>query len=136
MAMVFLTLFATLTIAMFELSSVNVQSAHSQSDAAHAGAVAETGVRWITYRFNHMNRPKTKIGLIDAATANSLWPAIASAITTDFSTLVNPSERTITSSGNTLTSNAIAVDHSNARFSLRIQHHPLGVGHPLHHRSD
>jgi hypothetical protein len=135
MAMLFLILFTTLTLAMYEVSSVNLDSSRSLGDGARARALAEGGLRWMTYRFAHMNRPKTAIGNITAGVANTLWPSIVNAIITDFNTLVNSSERPLTGSGTTLTSAAIALDDTNGRFSLKIQQHPLFTGDPLDQRS-
>jgi hypothetical protein len=134
-AMVFLVLFTTLAIAMFEMSSVNVLSAKGMSEGIRARAAAETGLRWMTYRFNHMNRPKTTVGNITATVANNLWPSIVNAINNDFSTLSNPADRTLTIAGNTITTNTIAVDEGTARFKLKLQQHPLFPGDPLDQRS-
>ena len=135
MAMIFLVLFSTLALAMYEVSSVNVQSARAMGDGSHARVIAEAGLRWMTYRFVHMNRPKTTIGKIDAATANTLWPAIVTAVTNDFASLVNPSERALTTAGNTITSTPIALDNTAGRFTITIQQHPFSVTDPLDQRS-
>lgn len=134
-AMMFLMLFVTLTVALFEMSSVNVETSRGSSDSLRARAVAESGLRWVTYRFNHMNRPKTPIGKITASVALSLWPSIVNAITTDFNTLSNPAERTIQVAGSTLTSNPIAIDDGPGRFRLRIQQHPFSPGDLLDQRT-
>jgi hypothetical protein len=134
-AMMFLMLFVTLTVALFEMSSVNVETSRGSSDSLRARAVAESGLRWMTYRFNHMSRPKTPIGHITASVASTLWPSIVNSITTDFATLSNPAERTIQVAGSTLTSNPIAIDDGPGRFRLLIQQHPLSPSDLLDQRT-
>ena len=51
MAMMFLVLFTTLTLAMYGMSTANVQSASNLSDVVRAQGAAESGLRWIAMRF-------------------------------------------------------------------------------------
>jgi Tfp pilus assembly protein PilX len=134
LAMLFLVIFSTLTLAMYSLSTTNMESASNLSDVERARASAESGLRWINYRLRVMARPKTTVGNIDATTANSLWTPLANAIQTDFNSLLNSSERTLSISGKTITSQTIAVDDSTARFKLTMQQHPLFTGDPLDER--
>jgi Tfp pilus assembly protein PilX len=135
LAMLFLILFTVLALAMFRLSTMNSASAENLGDAERARAAAESGIRWMTYRFVHMSRPKTTIGNITPAVANTLWPAIASAVQTDYANNINASERTVTISGSTLTTVPISLDTNNGKFSIKIQQHPLNVSDPLDQRS-
>jgi len=134
LAMLFLVIFSTLTLSMYSLATVNMESASNLSDVERARATAESGLRWISYRFRVMARPKTTVGNIDATTADTLWTPLATAIQTDFNSLLTPAERTLTISGKTITSGTIASDESSARFALTIQQHPTYVGDPLDER--
>ena len=134
LAMLFLVIFSTLTLAMYSLSTTNMESASNLSNVERARAAAESGLRWISYRFRVMPRPKTTVGNIDATIANSLWNPLVTAIQTDFNTLLTASERTLIVSGKSITTKAIAVDDSSARFQLTIRQHPLVAGDPLDQR--
>lgn len=134
LSMLFLTMFVTLALAMYTQSTLNVQSSHNLSDLDRARASAESGLRWMQYRFIKMDRPKTTVGNIDASTANSLWPALRTKIQEDFNNLDTPAERTLVINGNTIDSANIKVDDSNATFKLKIQQHPLNVSDPLDQR--
>ena len=59
MAMVFLTLFGTLSVAMISLSTLNAQSAGNLADVERARSIAEAGLRWQAFRFKAMPRPRT-----------------------------------------------------------------------------
>ncbi|MCS7033161.1 MAG: hypothetical protein NZ561_04095, partial [Phycisphaerae bacterium] len=134
LAMMFLTIFVTLALAMYTQATLNVQSAHNLSDLDRARAAAESGLRWMQYRFVKMDRPKTTVGNITASHAAALWPTLVSRIQSDFQNLNTPAERVLTVNGNTIDSAAIRVDDSNATFRLRIQQHPLYPGDPLDQR--
>src|SRR4051812_22497491 len=73
LAMLFLVMFVTLSLAMLSLATSNAQSASSLSDVARAQDSAESGLRWMEYRFMKMDRPKTTIGNITASVAKTLW---------------------------------------------------------------
>jgi hypothetical protein len=134
LAMLFLTMFVTLSLAMYTTATLNVQSAQNLSDVDRARASAESGLRWMQYRFVRMNRPKTTVGNIDAATAASLWSPLVSSIQADFNSLLTPSERTLTVGTGFVQTAPIAVDESNSRFSLRIEQHPFDLSDPLDQR--
>lgn len=134
LAMLFLTIFVTLALAMYTQATLNVQASQNLSDVDRARAAAESGLRWMQYRFVRMNRPKTTIGNINAAAADSLWTPLVTAIQTDFASLLTSSERTLTVNGKTVTSGNIALDDSSTRFSLKIQQHPLNLTDPLDQR--
>lgn len=133
-AMVFLSLLATLSIAMYSTATLNVQTSKNYSDQHRARAAAESGLRWTAWRFTRMVRPKTSIGNITPAVAESLWPSIRTAIVNDFASMATTSERTLTWDGTTLRSNAIAVDETSARFSVALRLHPVDAEDPLDER--
>src|SRR5262245_12097418 len=85
LAMLFLVLFTTLSLAMLNLAATNAQSASNLSDVARAHDAAESGLRWMEFRFAKMQRPKTTIGTITATVAQALWPGLQAAIQADFS---------------------------------------------------
>lgn len=130
-AMLFLALLATLSVAMYSTATTNVQASRNYSEQARARSAAESGLRWMAWRFMRMNRPKTSIGNITPAVASTLWPSIRTAIVNDFASMSIASERTLTWDGTTLKTNAIAVDESTARFRLSIRPHPLDASDPL-----
>lgn len=134
LAMLYLVIFSSLAVAMFELSTLNTQAAGNLNDLQRARATAESGMRWITYRLAHMTRPRTPIGNISSSVAASLWTPITAAIKTDMQQQVIVSERTVTVSGNTLTLGPIADDETAARFTITMQQHPLFSGDPTDSR--
>lgn len=134
LAMLFLTLFSTLAVAMYSVGTLNTQTAHNLSDAERARSAAESGLRWTAWRFLRMNRPKTAIGNITASAANTLWPAIKTAVKNDFAAMLTPAERTITDAGSYLTSASIATSSGPERFAVRIQQHPLNGSDTLDQR--
>jgi len=118
--MMYLVIFTSLTAAMFAMSSINVQVADNLADVARARAAAESGMRWMQYRFLKMNRPRTAVGNITPAVAASLWPAIRTAIADDLAGMLDPAERPVTLVGNTLKTSLIATGDSNAKFAISI----------------
>lgn len=116
LAMVFLTLFGTLAVAMISLSTLNAQSAGNLGDVERARASAEAGLRWQAYRFKVMAKPKTLSGTISQSVATTLWPSIKSAIVTDYNSMTLTAERTGTVDGGaTLTCPTIALDSTRSR---------------------
>ena len=134
LAMVFLMLFSTLTVAMYSLAVTNTQSAVNLTDVDRARAQAESGLRWIEYRLKQMPRPKTTIGNITSSVAFNLWPEIQDAIESDFGNLLNESERPVTLTETSLVSSQIATDDGPGHFVITVQQHPLYVGDPLDSR--
>lgn len=132
LAMLFLVLMTTLTVAMFTMATTNVQSAYNLTDVSRAQASAEAGARFMAYRFSHMtNRPKTSSGNITQTVATTLWPTIQQAIIDDFSKdtingvtnynkMQTAAERTWTVSGSKMTSNAILTQTGGATFTLSL----------------
>ena len=72
-AMLFLLLITTLTLAMFHVAGSNVQTSANFSDLSRAQAAAESGLRWTSYRFATMPRPREMAGKITAAVALDVW---------------------------------------------------------------
>lgn len=134
LAMLFLVIFTTLAVAMFSMSASNVQTAANLSDVDRARATAESGLRWMSYRFVQMNRPHTTVGNITADVADTLWPKINSAIQNDLATLLVSSERATTSTATSITSSSIAIDGGAGRFVIRVEQHPIEASDPLDER--
>jgi Tfp pilus assembly protein PilX len=72
-AMLFLMLITTLTLAMFHVAAGNVQTSSNYSDLTRAHAAAESGLRWTSYRFATMGRPRDLAGTITPAIAYDIW---------------------------------------------------------------
>src|SRR5688500_10055322 len=134
LAMLFLVILSSLAIAMYAMATTNVQAARNFSDGDRARATAESGLRWASWRFNRMARPRTAIGNITPQVADSLWPVIRTAVTNDYATLSNTAERPMKWDGETLTSSKIASDETSGRFTIAITQHPLYAGDPLDQR--
>src|SRR6476661_1845 len=62
LAMLFLILITTLTLAMFHVAAGNVQTSANYSDLTRAQQAAESGLRWTAYRFASMSRPRDLAG--------------------------------------------------------------------------
>ena len=133
LAMLFLVLFTSLAAAMFTVATSNVQAAQNLSDTERARAAAEGGLRWMTWRFTQMNRPRTPIGNITSSVADSLWPSIRNAIASDLAGMLNPAERSVSVEGATLSTASIATD-SGAAFRITVRQHPFDSADPLDQR--
>ncbi|HZN65620.1 MAG TPA: hypothetical protein VFB66_09975 [Tepidisphaeraceae bacterium] len=89
--MLYLILLGTLTLAMFVSATTNVQTSENFSRVARAQASAETGLRWMDFRFRQMTtRPKTDKGTVSKDTGKVLWPALRDAIAADLATVRGP----------------------------------------------
>jgi hypothetical protein len=86
LAMIFLSIMTVLAVAMFSVSSVNVQSSSNLADVSRAQAAAESGLRWTMYRLTTMPRPKTLVGVITPAVANTLWSQTTTGLRDSFAT--------------------------------------------------
>lgn len=73
LAMLFLILITTLTLAMFHMAAGNVQTSANFSDLTRAQAAAESGLRWTSFRFAVMPRPRELAGTITPAVAADVW---------------------------------------------------------------
>ncbi|WP_428940067.1 hypothetical protein [Fontivita pretiosa] len=125
LAMLFLVLATTLTVAMYSLATSNVQTAHNFADVARAQAAAEAGLRWMAYRFEHMARPKTTVGTITPEVADALWPAIQQAIVDDLTSsgnqMLDPAERTVSTDATSITTAPISIESGGAKFIVTVQ---------------
>jgi hypothetical protein len=123
--MLFIVIFATLSVAMFGLASSNTQSSYNLSDVARAQSAAESGLRWMAFRFVRMPRPKTTAGTIGATQMTTLWPQIRTAIIDDLTTganaMIKSSERTWTNANGEVNSPQISVLEGGATFTLNIR---------------
>jgi hypothetical protein len=128
MAMLFLVLITTLSVAMFALATGNVQTASNLADLNRAQAAAEAGIRWIGFRFVHMARPKTTIGNITPAVAESLWPQLQDAIVDDLTTsadkMLDPAERVVTEDPTSITTASISTEADGAKFAVSVRLDP------------
>ena len=128
LAMMFLMLMTTLTLAMYAMSSSNVQSASNLADVTRAQGAAEAGVRWMAYRFAHMARPKTTVGNITQTVANSLWPSIQTAIVDDITTsankMLNSAERPVTTTSTSLSTSSISTETNGPTFTVNVKQDP------------
>ena len=140
-AMFFLVLMATLGLGMFAVAGSGSRSAHNLADAARAQAAAESGLRWQIYRFQVMRRPKTTVGnltrpYVDAA----LWPALRSAVSTDWAGLPSPGVGPVAataagvSTGPVDFAPASADGGGPARFAVSVEKLPYYVADPLDDR--
>lgn len=116
LAMLYLVLFATLSVGMYSLSVTSVQSADNLADAERAHEQAESGLRWIEHRFATMSRPKTPIGTITADVADTLWPHICVTLEDELAGMLKPGERPISYEGAKIITSPIATDESIGRF--------------------
>jgi hypothetical protein len=144
--MLFLILVTTLSLAMYTMATLNVQGAANLSDSDRARAAAESGLRWISWRFAHLKNPTTAKGNIDAPTALALWPAIRTAIAAEIDLLPSGQDKmTWDPSADRFTSSFIRVlpaqttNPNDARFlnhtfQLNIRLHPLDPDDPLDSR--
>src|SRR5215212_10148298 len=73
MAMLFLMLITTLSLAMIHIAANNVQTSANYADLARAQAAAESGMRWTAHRFATMARPSDMAGTITPQIAYDLW---------------------------------------------------------------
>ncbi len=134
LAILFLGLITAMTVAMYALATANVQTTRNLAETEKARAAAESGLRWMAWRFVHLNRPRTPVGSIDVSVAAVLWPSIRSAIQTDLASMTTPGERTATVTTGSVTSARIAVDDRPSRFVIRVSQHPLFAGDALDQR--
>lgn len=72
-AMLFLLLITTLTLAMFHVAAGNVQTSANFSDLTNAQTAAESGLRWTSFCFATMARPRELAGTITPAIAADVW---------------------------------------------------------------
>ena len=69
MAMLFLAMASTLALGMYAASTTATASARNMIEGERARGAAESGLRWVSWRFTKMNRPQTTVGNITPAVA-------------------------------------------------------------------
>ena len=139
MAMLFLSMASILALGMYAASTTATASARNMMEGERARGAAESGLRWISWRFTKINRPRTTAGNITPGVAAALWPQIKIAVTADLNTMLQPHERGVVADAGepmAVVSKPIAVDVSSAavpgaRFVVRVRPHPLFPGDPL-----
>jgi Tfp pilus assembly protein PilX len=138
--MLFLVLFSTLALAMYSMATLNVQGADNLSDGERARSNAESGLRWITWRFTKLTSPKSTVGNIDATAAANLWPGIRTAVGAEVAQLPS-GENTMTWDPTQLTYKSDYIHtlpasatkktdpkYTDNTFQLILKQHPLNVG--------
>src|SRR6478672_5380382 len=110
MAMMFLAIASALALGMYAASTTATATANNLVEGERARAAAESGLRWITWRFERMSRPKTPVGNITPAVATTLWPAIRTAVASDVTAMLIAAERMTSFDGTTFKTASIAVD--------------------------
>jgi Tfp pilus assembly protein PilX len=122
--MLYMLLLTTLTLALFYAASYNTQTAVSFSDIARAHAAAESGLRWIDYRFQNLPRPVTDKGKITATLANTLWPTLRDNLIADLRN-VRAADKTFLvpkQLGNRMTVDKVSIDASTgATFDVEVK---------------
>lgn len=123
LAMLFLVLMTTLSVAMFGTTTLNVQTAANLSDLDRARAAAESGLRWQEYRLDAL-RPRSSVGSLTASDADALWSQLRTALINDFNSLPWPGAGTITSGDDFIETSGMPIDSEGASFALRIEKLP------------
>jgi hypothetical protein len=121
-AMLYLLMMTTLATAMFAVTGGNMQTASNLEDSARARAAAESGLRWMDYRFKYMSRPRTTSGTITTTVATSIWPSLRDAIASDLQSVHGTTGAfvTVNTQPFALTSAAIPTD-SQGTFAVNVQ---------------
>lgn len=87
LAMVYLVLMSVLAMAMAAVASLNIRTASNHSDVERARASAETGLRWMGWRFCQLSLPQTDVGTMTDAVALTLWPTLKTTIKSDLAAM-------------------------------------------------
>ncbi len=125
LAMIFLMLISALSLGMFAMGTMNVQGAANQTDAAKARANAESGLRWMVYRFQRMPRPKTQSGVITAGVMDAIWVNLQTKVASDLSKMLISGERALTVvDENSVKTAAISAGAGGGSFQVVIQRLP------------
>jgi len=123
--MMYMLLLATLTLALYFAASYNVQVSENFSGIARAHAAAESGLRWMDYRFQRAVRPKTDKGTITTTLASTLWPSLRDALATDLANVkgANRLPLVVTKTTEKLEAKSISIDASTgATFDVSVRH--------------
>ena len=122
--MLYMLLLSTLTLALFYAASYNVQVSDNFSGISRAHAAAESGLRWMDYRFKTAARPKTSQGRITTSVATTLWPQIRDAIKADLETVRGADKLplVVKTNSSSLEAKGISIDASSgATFDVLIR---------------
>ena len=127
LAMLFLVIVTVLSLAMFHVAAANVQTSHNFSDLARAQAAAESGLRWTSFRFATMQRPRELAGTITPAVAYTLWNrvgGIRERFQQDLATVksANGQPLQVQAAGDTVAVlSPVPTDHGGATFTLLVR---------------
>lgn len=123
LAMLFLVLMTTLSVAMFSTTTLNVQTSANLSDLDRARAAAESGLRWQEYRL-HQLRPRSSVGSLTAADAEALWSELRASLVNDFNSLPWPGAGTVTTGPDFVQTTGMPIDSEGASFAIRVEKLP------------
>lgn len=126
-AMLFLLLITTLTLAMFHVAAGNVQTSANYSDLVKAQAAAESGLRWTSFRFATMPRPREMSGTITPAIAADIWSrpgGLRAQLETNFTQVRDQANAPIgvtVASDTVLVTSPIPTDIQGATFTMTVR---------------
>lgn len=123
LAMLFLVLMTTLSVAMFSTATLNVQTSANLSDLDRARAAAESGLRWNEFRLNLL-RPSTAVGSLTASDADALWSQLRTSLVNDLNALPWPGAGTVSSGDDFVEASGVPLDSEGTAFALRIEKLP------------
>ncbi len=86
LAILFLAILGAFAVTMMSMTMKNTQMAYSQTGAERALMNAESGLRFMTWKFSTVTMPSTLIGVITDAQAKTLWPTVITNIKSDLTT--------------------------------------------------
>lgn len=101
-AILFVALISCLAVAMAAMTTTNANIAHNQDNVVRARANAESGLRWMGWKFQTVTLPTTTQGIVDNTTAKTLWPLIMANIVTSLADVNSSVLTTKQVSGTTL----------------------------------
>lgn len=107
LAMLFLVIMGVLSIAMYQISSLNTRTVYNSVDMDRARLAAESGLQWMAYRLQVLNKPRPLSNVDSSMAYNSLWggynepsgasiPGLGAAIQTDLQQITSPAAVTAT----------------------------------------
>ncbi len=86
-AMACLVIIGTLATAVATLSQKHVRTSYNNNFAVQARSNAESGLRWMAWKFQKVKMPTTTLGVIDHEAAKKLWPEIMQNLMTDLASM-------------------------------------------------
>ncbi|MGF1634666.1 MAG: hypothetical protein ACFCVE_12505 [Phycisphaerae bacterium] len=122
LAMMFLVLLVTLSLAMYATATMNLQSAANLSGVQRARMLAESGLRWQSYRFRVMDRPIVSEGnLTYSVVADKVWPLLMDDIEADWLSLPGGGVGTITRGSDFIECSGVQIDDRPGAFAVRVE---------------